>query len=136
MTLFFVKNVPDSGHDVPPSKYKSWIDFWEKHTGLSAGECKKINCHEEAEDGGHVYVLRRKDMTESGETKEKDLNYSNPYIVPLCKPENHPSNEESYWVEGPLVNRYIDDMEDFTRLAQLNNKKETDKNSRKEPEIL
>lgn len=71
---------------VLPSGYSSWIDYWEKKTGLTTGYCKCDTCLKQATDGAHVNV-------------EGHGNYW--YIVPLC--HEHNMTTGSLHVSGPLV---------------------------------
>ena len=87
MAKYTVSNINgDSKTAVLPSGYSSWIDFWEKKTGLKRGICKHETCLSAATDGAHVNV--------SGHG-----NYW--YIVPLC--HKHNLSSDSFKVNGPLV---------------------------------
>jgi hypothetical protein len=108
MGIYRVQNVPDSSRFSHPRGYDSWIDFWEEHIQRPAEGCKEINCQKIAMDGGHVWVLKQVLNTKGTRNIEMKLNIYDMYIVPLCRTDNHPTNEDSYLVEGPLVNVNID----------------------------
>lgn len=83
---YFVKNLKEGSRPVP-SGYSSWLDYWEKQTGLKASQCHKIGCLATATDGAHV----------------KLVNGGNEwYIVPLSHNCNT-QRGDSFWVTGPLV---------------------------------
>ena len=82
-----VKNVNGSSRWQAPSGYSSWLDYWEKKTGLKASFCRRSGCLNSATDGAHVQLV-------SGGNEW--------YIVPLC----HSCNTQfgaCFYVDGPLV---------------------------------
>lgn len=86
MGLHRVHNLREGNRPVPAG-YSSWIDYWEKATGLKAGNCHNVNCNAKATDGGHVQL---------------DFGSDKWYIVPLC----HWCNTQfgmHFTAEGPLV---------------------------------
>lgn len=84
---YLVTNVAGSSSRAAlPSGYTSWIDFWEKKTGLKANYCKETSCINMATDGAHVQVSGQGDYW---------------YIVPLC--HRHNMSMGYFYVEGPLV---------------------------------
>ena len=76
-----------------PNGYSSWIDYWEKSTGLKATSCHNTVCNvsfrNASMDGAHV---------------QRDTPNDNRWwIVPLC----HRCNTQfgaHFTVSGPLVN--------------------------------
>lgn len=84
---YIVTNVNGSvSKAVLPSGYSSWIDFWQKKTGMTASICHCTTCWQKATDGAHVNVVGFG-------------NYW--YIVPLC--HTHNLSGDSFEVCGPLV---------------------------------
>jgi hypothetical protein len=66
-------------------------NYWEKEVGRKASECRNCVCFNGTYSeivGAHVKLV-------NGGNKE--------YIVPLCKEHNHPSYDDDFEVEGPLV---------------------------------
>jgi hypothetical protein len=53
----------------------SWIEYWEKETGLSRGKCSYKDCRKPADHGGHIW-LKRKGV----------------FIAPICKGCNYSLN--------------------------------------------
>ena len=87
MAKYRVSNISNTTERAAlPAGYSSWIDFWEKKTGLSAGLCRCTSCFEKAIDGAHVYV---------------EGHGTSWYIVPLCRSHNHVQG--TFEVNGPLV---------------------------------
>jgi len=70
-----------------PSDYKSWLDYWKKHTGRIPRECSVEDCHNKDLVGAHVEKVAGKD---------KDR-----YIVPICNSCN--SRTETFNVTEELV---------------------------------
>lgn len=86
MSLYYVKNLQE-GSRPSPAGYSSWLDYWEKKTGLEAGTCHRGDCYRTATDGAHVQLVNGGNEW---------------YIVPLC----HGCNTQfgaGFYVEGPLV---------------------------------
>lgn len=86
MAHYFVHNLSEGSRPVPAG-YSSWLDFWEKKTGLKADSCHRLGCYAKATDGAHVQLVNGGDEW---------------YIVPLC----HSCNTDfgaNFFVEGPLV---------------------------------
>ena len=85
--IYKVHNLQE-GSRPAPAGYRSWIDYWEKATGLKASTCHVLGCNEQATDGAHVQLVNSSDKRW--------------YIVPMCQPHNcqHGAN---LFVEGPLV---------------------------------
>ena len=67
-------NVDGSSSDEPLNGY-SWISFWEEQTGQQRGRCSYSGCHNDARDGGHIWL------------KGHGL-----YIAPICLSCNSSSN--------------------------------------------
>ncbi len=68
-----------------PTGYKSWLDYWEKHTGVEAERCRYCNQnfpHNELV-GGHVVAD----------------GYAGIYIVPLSIGANNSENTAVFEVE-------------------------------------
>lgn len=85
--LYKISNVNGTSNRAKlPNGYASWIDYWEKKTGLKAGFCHALCCYDYATDGAHVNVDGYGDAW---------------YIVPLCHAHNMSS--KSFYAEGPLV---------------------------------
>ena len=85
--LYRVHNLQE-GYRPAPAGYCSWIDYWERATGLTADLCHVINCTSEATDGAHVQL---------------DNSYDDRwYIVPMCHFHNCQFGTH-FTVEGPLV---------------------------------
>ncbi|MBQ3383058.1 MAG: hypothetical protein IJG54_07005 [Bacteroidales bacterium] len=86
MAQYFVRNLREGGRPAPTG-YSSWLDYWEKKTGLKANKCHYSGCSNVATDGAHVQLVYGSDEW---------------YIVPLC----HRCNTQygaCFYVEGPLV---------------------------------
>ena len=85
-----VHNLREGGRPCPAG-YTSWIDYWEKRTGMCVGRCHLHGnaCQRQATDGAHVQL---------------DAIYSNRnwYIVPLCYLHNMQLGQ-TINVYGPLV---------------------------------
>lgn len=76
------------GYRTPPNGYSSWLDYWERATGLKAYLCHVTGCLKLATDGAHVQL---------------DDSYDKRwYIVPMCHPHNCQFGAH-FIVEGPLV---------------------------------
>lgn len=76
------------GNRPTPAGYSSWLDYWERATGLKSGYCHEIGCLNLATDGAHVQL---------------DDSYDKRwYIVPMCHPHNCQFGVH-LTVEGPLV---------------------------------
>lgn len=85
--IYKVHNLQE-GYRPAPFGYSSWVEYWEKATGLKANWCHRTDCQSIAEDGAHVQL---------------DSPYNNRwYIVPLCHYHNCQFGEH-FTVEGPLV---------------------------------
>jgi hypothetical protein len=122
MAEYLVKIVQNADNIQLPARYRSWMDFWRKHVPEFTGECQATNCHEQAHEGCIVKVVKTQDAREAGETQYEE--YPDIYVVPLCNPENHPTHDGYYRVEGPLVNIYVDEDEVIKliqRISQLMN---------------
>ncbi len=65
-----VKNI----NGTPASKCKcgSWLDHWDKFSGLQTGTCRVVGCNTSAEVGAHVQRAGSSDW----------------YIIPVCKTHN------------------------------------------------
>ena len=85
--IYKVHNLQE-GSRPAPAGYRSWIEYWEKATGLKAGTCHVLDCYYQATDGAHVQL--------------DDSSDKRWYIVPMCHTHNcqHGAN---LFVEGPLV---------------------------------
>ena len=86
MIQHIVKNLRQGKSSVPPG-YSSWLDYWEKKTGIKTGFCHRSGCFQTATDGAHVQIVNGGNEW---------------YIVPLC----HSCNMDrgaSFAVNGPLV---------------------------------
>ena len=86
MAQYYVRNLRE-GSRPAPAGYSSWLDYWEKKTGLQANYCHRHLCNRKATEGAHVQLVNGGDEW---------------YIVPLC----HPCNTDfgaSFYVEGPVV---------------------------------
>ena len=86
MAQYYVRNLRQGGSPIPAG-YSSWLDYWEKRTGLPAGTCHRIGCYKTATDGAHVQIVNGGNEW---------------YIVPLC----HSCNTQfgaNFYVNGPLV---------------------------------
>ena len=86
MAQYYVHNLRQGGSPAPAG-YSSWLDYWEKKTGLSAGTCHRVGCYKTATDGAHVQIVNGGNEW---------------YIVPLC----HSCNTQfgsNFYVNGPLV---------------------------------
>lgn len=53
----------------------SWIEYWEKETGNSRGQCSYKDCKKAADHGGHISLKRR-----------------SVFIAPICKGCNYSLN--------------------------------------------
>ena len=88
---YIVKNLRQGGSPVPKG-YDSWIEYWEKSTGLKSKFCHSTECPgvllRRASDGAHVQLADSKDKSW--------------YIVPLCHACNCQFGDEIE-VSGPLV---------------------------------
>jgi hypothetical protein len=83
-----VKNINGTANRIPPVGYSSWLDFWEKKTGLKATKCNNVACSTTKDlVGAHVIKVNSVDQKW--------------YIVPLCKACN--AKTDSFYVAGPLV---------------------------------
>ena len=89
MAFVKVKNLSDTAGQVPPTPYKSWLEYWKEKTGNRAPTCGVWGCYNPAEHGGHV-------------KKCDDFFGVNPYIVPLCARCNNPNNTEEFYVDCDL----------------------------------
>ena len=79
-----VRNLKNTGDNLPSSKYSSWLDFWEKSKGRKAGKCSNIYCGQKASVGAHVKIA----------------NGSNDwYIVPLCNACNNYNNDDDFCID-------------------------------------
>ena len=86
MSQYYVRNLQE-GSRPAPAGYSSWLDYWEKKTGLKADTCHRVDCYRTATDGAHVQLV-------NGDNEW--------YIVPLC----HGCNTQygaRFYVDGPLV---------------------------------
>ena len=86
MSQYYVRNLREGSRPVPAG-YSSWLDYWEKKTGLKANVCLRNMCYGKATDGAHVQLVYGGDEW---------------YIVPLCHSCNMDHGASCY-VEGPLV---------------------------------
>lgn len=84
MSIKIVKNKLDVIDEYPPSRYNSWLDFWEKKNNKKASTCSDLFCSNEATKGGLVFI--------DGEEEEKE------YITPLCDDHYHPPNIENLYI--------------------------------------
>ena len=85
-----VKNVNGSSRFAAPNGYASWLDYWEKKTGITATRCAATDCLKYGRwnlVGAHVQKV-------GGYDKHW-------YIVPLCGSCNHRTDE--FYVDLPLV---------------------------------
>lgn len=83
---YSVRNIQEGSRPAPPG-FSSWLDFWEKKTGIKAGTCHRYSCREKATDGSHVQLTDGSNAW---------------YIVPLCHACNMQKGKV-ITVEGPLV---------------------------------
>jgi uncharacterized protein YmfQ (DUF2313 family) len=74
-----VKNVNGSSRFPAPSGYNSWLDYWEKQTGVSKSVCGVTGCSNKDLVGAHVQ--------KAGST---DKSY---YITPICRACNQRVDE-------------------------------------------
>jgi len=87
MAIVIVKNAVKGEYNPDiPSGYYSWLDYWEKHTKLTAGLCRCCRKEMPNKDlvGGHV----------------KSISSGIIYITPLCAGCNHPDNTYTFSVES------------------------------------
>ena len=90
MSIFKVHNLGEGARPTPIG-YLSWLDYWEKATGMKANWCHRFDCTQllaKATDGAHVQL--------------DNPNDNHWYIVPLC----HKCNSQfraHFTVRGPLV---------------------------------
>ena len=86
MSIYKVHNLKEN------SRPGDWLDYWEKATGLKAGNCHRVDClngaNTPATDGAHVQL--------------DDPNDRRWWIVPLCHKCNCQFGEH-FSVRGPLV---------------------------------
>lgn len=88
--MFKVKNVNGSSRFESPAGYKTWLDYWEEKSGITAVRCSAIDCHKYGRSnlvGAHVQKVYGLDKSW--------------YIVPLCRVCNNRTDE--FYVDGPLV---------------------------------
>lgn len=67
----FVKNVNGSSRFPAPKGYRSWLEYWESHTGKKARRCGVDGCNGSDVVGAHVEKVFGPDH--------------HWYITPLCK---------------------------------------------------
>ena len=84
-----VKNLHGTSGRLPQNG-NSWLEYWERATGLRASRCHYVGC---STVGRHNLV--------GAHVKKAGVNDNSWYIVPLCNSCNHVETE--FWVEGPLV---------------------------------
>lgn len=90
MSTFNVHNLGEGARPAPIG-YSSWLDYWEKATGMKANWCQRVNCTQllaKATDGAHVQL--------------DSPNDNHWYIVPLCHKCNCQFGAH-FSVRGPLV---------------------------------
>ena len=74
-----VKNVNGSSRFPAPSGYNSWLEYWEKQTGVKKSTCGASNCSNGDLVGAHVQKVN-----------STDKKY---YITPLCRSCNQRTDE-------------------------------------------
>lgn len=82
-----MKNVMSGQVTPPPEGYASRLEYWEKETGLKAGECSHETCHRPATEGA---VGTRAFST------DKIV-----YVYPAC--ETCARRTEMLYVSGPFA---------------------------------
>lgn len=83
---YYVHNLQEGFRPSPPG-YSSWIDYWERKTGIKAPKCHRTGCNESVSEGAHVQLV------DGGNEW---------YIVPLCHKCNM-KRGQSFLVDGALV---------------------------------
>lgn len=84
-----VKNANGSSRFRIPLGYASWLDYWEKQTGLKMSICGCKNCNNTDLVGGHVI-----------KANSTDKHY---YITPICRSCNNRTDEfYVYWDLVPV----------------------------------
>ena len=86
---YLVKNLHGTSGRLPQNG-NSWLEYWERATGLRASRCHYVGCSTVGRHnlvGAHVKLVGTTDNSW--------------YIVPLCQGCNH--TDDNFWVEGPLV---------------------------------
>lgn len=86
---YLVKNLHGTSGRLPQNG-NSWLEYWERATGLRASRCHYVGCSTAGRHnlvGAHVKLVGSTDNSW--------------YIVPLCQGCNH--TDDNFWVEGPLV---------------------------------
>ncbi len=83
-----VKNINGTSNNT--CKCGSWLQHWEKYSGLKANWCSEINCLEKENlVGAHV--------------QKADAIDTNWYIIPLCKSHNADTEEMNVMISNTLV---------------------------------
>jgi putative tonB-related protein len=88
-SMIKVKNANGSSRFRIPLGYDSWLDYWEKQTGVKMSICGCKNCNNTDLVGGHVI-----------KANSTDKHY---YITPICRSCNNRTDEfYVYWDLVPV----------------------------------
>ncbi len=84
-----IKNVVGSSRFPAPSGYESWLDYWEKKTGIKKSICGASGCSNTVLVGAHVQKVNSADKSW--------------YITPLCTKCNQRTDEfDVHWDLVPV----------------------------------
>ena len=86
-----VVNIPDTSENT--CNCESWIDHWERFSGLEASRCSVIDCDNNDLVGAHVSIIDNDD--------------DDCYIIPLCNEHSQSSDLLEIYEDVKLISAKV-----------------------------